>query len=318
MECKDIREKLGAYLEEVVPPEERRIIEDHLNSCPKCAKNLADLKKAGELVKNLAEVEPPAWLTQKIMSRVRKESEKRKGIWPKLFYPLHIKVPIQALATVFIAVIAVYVFRVVEPERKLGHLPAPIQPVLPKEETAKALPAITPDSPTGRQKTALKDQAEREFAEVPAVPPGTPLPSPVEKPLPAEKRQEAQEMLGKGEGIALSRSAEETRERKKIAAAPGVKGLAALKAKHANILLRVSDVQVAGGKVEDLFRQLGAAKIEKESQEEKEVLTAEINPMKWKDLLEKLKVVGEVHEWDLPQETPAGDAVIRIEIVRSP
>ena len=123
MECKGIREKLCAYLEGVVSPEESRIIEEHLNSCQECGTNLADLKKAEDLVKDLAEVEPPAWLTQKIMSRVRAEGERKKGIFQRLFYPLHIKVPIQALATVFIAVIAVFVFRAVEPEMKLAHLP---------------------------------------------------------------------------------------------------------------------------------------------------------------------------------------------------
>ena len=94
MECKGIKEKLCAYLEGIVSPEEKRIIEEHLPSCPECRKNLADLKKAGELVKDLAEVEPPAWFTQKIMSRIRAEEEKKKGLWQKLFYPLHIKIPI--------------------------------------------------------------------------------------------------------------------------------------------------------------------------------------------------------------------------------
>jgi len=200
MECKGVREKLCAYLEGVVPSEESRIIEEHLNSCPECRRNLADLKKTGELVKDLADVEPPAWLTQKIMSRVRTEEERKKGILQKLFYPLHIKVPIQALATLSIAVIAVFVFRAVEPEMKLAHLPAPTKPVITEEETGKPPQAIATDSPAPRKKAALKDEVERESARVSTVLPGREgkgiekegkpaLPGPAEESLTAKKKE---------------------------------------------------------------------------------------------------------------------------------
>jgi len=318
MECKGIREKLCAYLEGVVPAEESRIIEEHLNSCPQCPNHLADLKKAGELVKDLVEVEPPAWLTQKIMSRVRAEGERKRGIWQKLFYPLHIKVPIQALATVFIAVIAVLVFRAVEPEMKLTHLQAPTEPVVPREEAPKPPQAIAPDSPAPPQKPARKDPTEGESAKVSAVPPGVALSRPVEESLMAEKKQAAEETLGKGEGIAFSRAAKDTRDGEKLAAAPSFKEVAALKRKPTNILVKVPDVHVAGGKVDDLLRQLGAQKIERESRVGKEVLTAELKATQVKEFLEKLRVIGEVSDNDIPGDAPAGDAALRVEIVPTP
>jgi hypothetical protein len=250
MECKDIREKLSAYLEGSVSPEESRLIEEHLNSCQECRTSLADLKKAGELVKNLGEVEPPAWLTPKIMSRVRAEEEKKRGIFQKLFYPLHIKVPIEALATVLIAVTAVYVFRAVEPEMKLAHLPAPTEPMITRKEA--------------------------------------PQPS------------------------------KETRERKKLAAAPMVKESAVVKPGPVDLTVRVKDVRIAGREVENFLGQLGARKIKRESSEEKEVLTAELKAMQVKEFLEKLKVIGEVSDKDIPLDTPAGDVIIRIEIVSIP
>jgi hypothetical protein len=250
MECKDIREKLSAYLEGSVSPEERRLIEEHLNSCQECGNNLADLKKAGELVKDLAEVEPPAWLTQKIMSRVRAEGERKKGIFQKLFYPLHIKVPIQALATVFVAVIAVYVFRAVEPEMKLAHLPAPTEPMITRKEA--------------------------------------PQPS------------------------------KETRERKKLAAAPMVKESAVVKPGPVDLTVRVKDVRIAGREVENFLVQLGARKIKREFSEEKEVLTAELNALKAKEFLEKLKAIGEIKEKGMPLDISEGDIAIRVEIVSIP
>ncbi len=329
MECKGIREKLCAYLEGVVSPEENRIIEEHLNSCQECGNNLADLKKAGELVKDLAEVEPPAWLTQKIMSRVRAEGEKKRGIFQKLFYPLHIKVPIEALATVLIAVTAAYVFRAVEPEIKLAHLPASTKPVITKEETAKPPQEIPKDSPSSRKKAALKDYTERDSGKVSSVPPGSEekpikkedksaLPSPAEKPLTAEKKEAATEILGKGENIAIPGAAKETRERKKLAAPPKLKEVAAIKLRFTDVSVKVKDVHVARGKVESLFGQLGAQKIERESREGKEVLTADLKAMQVKEFLEKLKVIGEINEKGIPLDTSAGDVAIRVEIVSIP
>jgi hypothetical protein len=323
MECKGIKEKLCAYLEGIVSPEEKRIIEEHLPSCPECRKNLADLKKAGELVKNLAEVEPPPWFTQKIMSRIRAEEEEKKGLWQKLFYPLHIKVPIQALATVFIAVIAVYVFKAVEPEMKLDHLPSPTQPptqqVMPKEERKEASQppqVIRLDSST-RKESPLKDEAARESVRAPAVPPSAALPAPAAEPLRAERKQEAEESLGKSEGVALSKAAPEMQDRK-LAAAPRFRETAALKLKPANVLIKVPDVHVAGSKVEDLFRQLGARKIERESREGREILTAELDAQQLNEFLEKLKALGEVSDKDLSWDSTARDVVVRVEVVSVP
>ena len=50
MECKGIRERLSAYLEGVVTPEEKRFVEQHLSSCEQCSRALKDLKKTEELV----------------------------------------------------------------------------------------------------------------------------------------------------------------------------------------------------------------------------------------------------------------------------
>ncbi len=334
MECKGIKEKLGAYLEGVLSPEEMRIIEEHLPSCPECRRNLADLKKTGELVKDLSEVEPPAWFTQKIMSRIRAEEEKKKGILQKLFYPLHVKIPIQALATGFIAVIAVFVFRAVEPEMKFTHLPSPAQPttqqVMPKEERKEPSPLaerITVKSPAPPPKSAPKDEAAPEPAGASAVPSAAALPKPAPEPFRAEKKQEAEESLGKGEGIALPRveklhppmgAAPETQERKKLAAARGFKEDVVSKSKPANVVVKTADLHLAGGKLDELLRQLGAQKIEKESSEGREVLTAELDARQVKGFFEKLKAIGEVDKQDIPREAPSGHVVVRVEIVSAP
>ena len=329
MECKGIGEKLCAYLEGVASPEERRLIEEHLNSCQECRTHLEDLKKVGELVKDLPEVEPPAWLTQKIMSRVRAEDERKRGILRKLFYPLHIKVPIEALATVFIAVIAVYVFRAVEPEMKIAYLPAPTKPMITREEASKPSRETATDSLAPGGKASRKGHPEREIGKVSGVPRGSEgegtkqedkpaLPRPAEEPLMAKKKETAAEILGKGGSIAVPGAAKETRDGKKLAAAPKAKEVAVIKLRLVDVAVKVKDVHIAAGKVESLLGQLGGRKITKESLEGRKVLTAELQAQKVKEFLEKLENMGEVKEKDMPLDIQERNIAIRVEIVSTP
>ena len=99
MMCSEIENRLPAYLEDLLSPEERKSIAGHLASCPHCSRAFADLKKAEELVHGLGELEPPPFFEERIMSRVREEAGQKQGILRKFFFPLHIKIPIQTLAT---------------------------------------------------------------------------------------------------------------------------------------------------------------------------------------------------------------------------
>ena len=157
MECRDVRKNLSAYLEGMVSPEDRELIDQHLGSCRACSKALYELNRTGEVLRNLQEVETPPGMKHKIMARVREEAEPKKGFIQKLFYPLHIKVPLEALATVLIAVIAVYVFKTVEPQMKGLQVPSVREPVIARQEApypARA-PAAEPRAP--REKSVLQE-----------------------------------------------------------------------------------------------------------------------------------------------------------------
>jgi len=114
MECNN--EKLSAYIEGLSSPEEKAMIEEHLKSCQVCRTSLADLEKTVSYVQGLEDIEPPLWLSQKVMTRVREEAAPKERFLQKLFYPLHIKLPIQAIATILIAVSAFYIFKTMQPE----------------------------------------------------------------------------------------------------------------------------------------------------------------------------------------------------------
>jgi hypothetical protein len=73
------------------------------------------------------------------MSRVIEEAAQKHGILRRLFYPLHIKVPIQALATLLVAVLAIYVYQTGDPEMKqLAPLPIPLTELGKDQATAES------------------------------------------------------------------------------------------------------------------------------------------------------------------------------------
>lgn len=224
MKCGDIEEILPGYLDGALSEEEKRKVEEHLALCPGCRECLADLEKAVALAGDMERLEPPARFTEDIMARVRKEADLsgEPGFFRKLFFPLHVKVPLQAFATVCIAVLAMYVYHSVGPGmRALEDQPARVQdsrqvqenvppategmPAAEKPEAAKAAP--------GKAAEPAKEKQGRAGGAVKAMPrdaaaPGRELkmesPAP---PSPARAyEEEAREEAAAAEGVAAPRN----------------------------------------------------------------------------------------------------------------
>jgi hypothetical protein len=304
MECRDIRKNLSAYLEGMVSPEEQELIDQHLASCRGCSTVLQELNRTGEMLKNLQEVEPPPGMKEKIMARVREEAEPKKGFIQKLFYPLHIKLPLEAFATVLIAVLAVYVFKAVEPRMKGLQVPSPREPAVARQEApypAKA-PAAEAQAPRERE-AARKAPAKTEGKEMASAPPSPPAAAGV---APAREDKMA---LAEG-------TARERKELKKAQPmAPSLRMAAKAKAEVPSFLVRVKDVRTAGGELESLLRRLSALNVHRESRGNNEVITAEVKADKMKELFEKLKLLGEIQKKDTPLASLEKDSTIRIELV---
>jgi hypothetical protein len=364
MECQDIRKNLSAYREGMVSPENQELIEQHLASCRSCSAALHELNRVGELVKKLEEVEPPPWMKQKIMARVREEAEQRKGFLRKIFYPLHIKVPLEAFATVLIAVVAVYVFKAVEPQMKDLQAPSPREPVIARQEApypAKAPAAEKPvqaekalsQAESERAKVKGLEQAEREAklgekkvtqepspspkeTQAPPAPPQVYAPAPPKQEVTAAKTAETpavaesrrmqepsqpppatvsrprQEESLSAAGSAV-RDAQELKKARPMA--PSLGAVAKEKADVMRVKIQAKDIHAAGAKTIGLLNQLGARTIARESRETAEIITAEVKAEKVKELIERLRSVGEAEEKDARLDTLAMDTTLRIEIV---
>ena len=295
MQCSDVREKLSAYLEGIVSAEEKPLIDEHLKVCERCSESLADLKKALELVRNLEEVEPPPWMTQKVMARVRSETEVKGGILQKIFYPLYIKLPIEALAVIFVALMSVHVYRTMQPEMKLTEAPLEEVKLRPLSEEKEEMPTADKGKPTGQFLVAEKRAKHR-----------------------AEYRAPAKAM--KPEPAAPSAGAV-VRDEPEAKAPPSKLRLARVGRGREGISLTVNvkTIEAASEEIEKALVQLGGKIIKKEHSQDKSLITAELDSERVEKLSEKLRSIGELKEKAPAYEAREGTMKvnIRIEIIKT-
>ncbi len=319
MECAQAREQVSAYQDKMLPQGEARLLEEHLKECKECSEYFSDMRKMLGHVRNLDEVEPPPWMARKIMAKLRSEAETepKKGIFRRLFYPLPIKLPIQAAAAFLIAVSVFYIYNTMQPDLKIARIPigehAPQVGIQEKEKRIEGLrdisrvPRTSPALPDevyepgkeSLQRDAVRGsgqerQGEFSFEESPVdaqgqermLPPG---------PTAAKDLPEAQAQL---------RFAE-------TKAAAGKKEL------RSALVMSVPDVETGSRHVQEAILYFEGEVIATVSSRDKTIFTAEIDAGKLQELIEMLEMQGEVHSENIVQDKGEGTLLIEIEIVQT-
>ena len=332
--CKNIENNLPLYLDNSLSGADKKVVEEHLKSCPRCTKILVQLSKTQTLVNNLAEVEPPVWLKQKIMAKVREEAGKKSFV-QKWFYPLRIKIPVQIFATVCIAVLAVYIYRAGEEQIKEvvpSSAPAPVMEVqrnqLPEQKMTSSADEVTPKEEAIQKKGAPREKA-REKA-VDAVKDAGQIVSDIKadkyESAPAAKSVMTAEKADKLESAQAARSgnlSEVQLEKKKESNTLG----AAMKAGRApqaqsiiiktTFLLRADDINSALSEVEKLLIKYEAKNINRQTTQGQAILSAEMKNQKIKDFTARLRAIGPVEEGGMPPGNAEGNISLTIEIVKN-
>jgi hypothetical protein len=358
MECDNVKEKLSAYIEGLSSSKEKAMIEEHLKSCQECRTSLADLEKTVLYMKSLEDIEPPAWLSRKVMTRVREEAAPKEGILHKLFYPLHIKLPVQAIATILIAVSAFYIFKTMQPEvvpykAVVDEMTAPQVVLKDKDVSSRSTeldervsptdempqPVITADIPKrereidrGTAATESKNEATVEGkGRLSSQLKEDVMTNEVRKPLPAEPMEQrfyAKESETPERYDEAMRAQEPVEKQKALKAGADVKsrdeevGGVSFKAgkstgekkDYADITLRVDSLETALKDIENIVEHLEGRIIETEGFKDRYVFIISYDPSKTKELLEKLRLIGEI-EGETVLEEREGYRAISIEIV---
>jgi len=314
MNCSEIQQKLSAFIDGIVSSEEKTFIEDHLKSCSKCSESLEDLRKTVDYVQRLDDIEPPDWLRQKIIAGIRPETELKKGILKKLFYPLHVKLPIEAAAIIFIAITALYIFRTIQPEVKIAKAPSeeltkqiplplsqPLETTTPSSHLEKTIPSPLPN----------EKKAKGEFEEQPA-----PAKNPAIMDKSAEEPQ-APAQLAKRDEVGPSAGAASKEESRTGALSGAAKEKVIAERKETvSISIRVSDVRTASQDIEKTLMQFEGKITKTEYLENRELVTAEIDSQKLEEFIDNLKYIGEIEKKEWIFEAYKHDVQIKIEIVK--
>ena len=314
--CKDIENNLTLHLENSLSHADKQVVEEHLKSCPRCTETLIQLSKTQKLVNNLTEVEPPPWFKQKIMAKVREESENRSLV-QKWFYPLRIKIPVQIFATVFIAVLAVYIYRVGEEQMKEvvpSSAPAPVMEVeksqLPEQKKKISVDENIQKEDQVIEKKGMPREKVREVAVDAAKDVNKQVVTNIEadkyESAPAAKsvEQSGAELEKKKESNILGAAMKASRAPRAQSVMP-----------HTKVLLKVADIDTAVGQVEELLIKYEAKNINKQTMQGKVIMTVELKNQKTNDFTTRLKTIGQVEEGSAPLNNAGENITLMIEII---
>jgi hypothetical protein len=334
MECRKIQEKLHAYLEGVVPAREENLIREHLSSCPDCKVVLEEIKKTAKLLKNLDRIEPPPWLSQRIMGRIREEAENHRGIADWLFRPLRVKVPLQAFALVLILGFAALVYRENATQYERARTAPTAAGTVPKDQTpAPRNEKIEELTSQNREGTAARDVRRKQ-----KVPPSTTQGGPatvpsqeVEKKVadsvaeqperakgfvpPAPSTQGAERAQEQATTGAIHRDEGPAKSNALRLAAPSL-GAKSEKAGPLTIALKSEDAEQTTSEIADFLGRIEARRVTMESRAGVWVVTAEVKKDDLPRLFEMLKRRGAPQTRPTPPEgvSASPEVPVRIEI----
>lgn len=326
MKCDLVQKMLPAFLEGVLSKTENALVENHMSSCDACRAAFEEYRYTRQLIGRLEEVEPPPGFAQKVMARVEEEERKRGGILRKLFYPLYIKVPLQAVAVVAVAVLAIQAYRAVEPPKQTDPQTAITAAPQPKEDSGKKEDRRDEPARPAKMAPAIPVQEARigegAAKDTPASPPPAPGP-------PAETRLRKKESAPLSEtpaGPVAAREAEKTEasaagkkaemEMKAAAPAPSREAASLQRIAPIGVTLQTEDPASAGEKVQSLLRESGGSRIEVNRLGENQIVTAEMDPEKLPLLLDLLRSLGQMSDPPRSAKPAAPLVSIRIEIFR--
>jgi len=315
MDCSTIQQKLAEYADKSLLPDEIKRIEKHLPSCERCRSYASELSKTIEALKGLDDIPSPPWLTQKIMQKIRTEAQPKKGLFQKLFFPLHIKLPLEAFATLLIAGAAVLIMKSIGPDlwtvKPITHKPPlhtlpPGKALLPKDYPKDTLaagkaeqapaPAVRPKTEPSPAQPRVPDHEPVQPSQMPAAPAP---PAPVTRSF--------------GAGKALD-SAEGDETRQKTAPGSAQSGVSAEK-KSLDIpmvTVQVKDPEKASREIKAALAKLGGSINAIEKREASIILTIQLDPSKTETFLKQLHRIGSMKEPRLAAENITENNILLI------
>lgn len=355
MTCSEIEERLQDYLEHRLSEAGKAAVDGHLSRCARCSGMYEDMKKTGEILRNLPQVDPPPFFEQRIVSRIRDEAAQKPGFLRRLFYPLHIKVPLQAFATLLIAVMAFSIYRTVMPE--LTDLaPPPVTAPQPERDPIRAESRTVSSAPAAVSKAGgkpaegpaekkqrrfvappferdVKDvradaqalpQSEERSAMTMAAVPGGATREKESPPVRTQTPQTTAETSAKRQAGRSPEAAPADREGKGMAPPAGAAPAPlpatdpAVPRRFLDLVLHTGDGHAAVREIERHLARFGGRVIEKRHTEKGVILQAELGSPDLAAFVEQIGTIGRVEAEKSPRDLSGRMVTIRIRITGEP
>ncbi|MEI6215531.1 MAG: DUF2275 domain-containing protein [Desulfuromonadales bacterium] len=146
----DIRRLLAPYSSSELPAGERQSVDEHLQSCAVCRSELADLQLTLRLIRSTPEIEPPPWLTTRIMARVQESAEQSVPWYQKIINQLRFRIPLQAIALLVVCMTGYYLMQNMESE---------LNPAAPQKLRDTPPPAVEQKIPETQKRDVTSERA---------------------------------------------------------------------------------------------------------------------------------------------------------------
>jgi len=102
-QCEAIRNEMSAYLDGELAESEQAEVRAHLDCCERCRRHLAELQRLSHGVAHLPRLEPPPGFVAAVREKLSARNEARSWV-DIVFRPLWLKLPLEAVAVVTVAV----------------------------------------------------------------------------------------------------------------------------------------------------------------------------------------------------------------------
>jgi hypothetical protein len=172
MTCDETRDTLSAYLDEAIAPDERSLVDAHLEGCADCRRELEALRGTVALLQRVEPARAPVGFVDRVVAAARPRPWYRR-VADAVLLPLSVKLPLEATAVLMVGLLAVYLFeRTPELQRAAREVTPSQEAAAPtKEKPAelledKAPPSRAPSTP-GPAETPAPAAGERDRADAP-------------------------------------------------------------------------------------------------------------------------------------------------------
>lgn len=169
MHCHEVHELFSGYFDDYLSDEERASVVTHLEACPSCLEEWERFQKTVAVVGSLGEIQAPSGLAARVLERVQRQP------WPSrvlewLLFPLHIKLPLEAMALLLIALGAVFLYKGSPDLQKAAQAPVPLRAEAPLASGKPGAAPVPKRVETGRQAQRAKRAAKPASQLEPEVP----------------------------------------------------------------------------------------------------------------------------------------------------